>query len=538
MSMGQVDIALDGSRSSGAASWDAPQAEHLQKDLGYWDWAARQAFRAEASAELGEGAAGFWSWAAEQAARAAPRKLSRRMTLSERRSLLLLGDLLAVNVALVVAAMIWQDPPFSLAHLLPYYKWFATLSVVWLILGLALDVYDPARAASTTDSLVNSGVAALVAGLVYQLIPWFAPPPGRRLFFFGLIGFMVLGVGVWRLVYARILFQSSFQRRVLIVSQDATARRLAAELQAAADAERANPFRGTGYRVVGFVDRLPDRQPWALDPAQALVRLIRIAGVDEVLVAEGTSLSPAFHEALLDCREMGIPVTPLSVAYERLTARLPVEYAEQDLSLIVSPPDSPAQRLYQVGKRAMDLVLALIGLIVMGVLIPFVALGNALTSPGPLFFRQQRIKQGGRPFIVLKFRTMVPDAEKACGAVWAGKNDPRVTFLGGVMRRLRIDELPQVINVLRGEMSIVGPRPERPQLVREISDALPIYRVRHSVRPGITGWAQIRYRYGESVEDARVKLEYDLYYIKHAGFLQDILIILQTVPTMLKGEGQ
>jgi lipopolysaccharide/colanic/teichoic acid biosynthesis glycosyltransferase len=174
----------------------------------------------------------------------------------------------------------------------------------------------------------------------------------------------------------------------------------------------------------------------------------------------------------------------------------------------------------------------------MGVLIPFVALGNALTSPGPLFFRQQRIRQGGRPFIVLKFRTMVPDAEKACGAVWAAEGDPRVTFLGRWMRPLRLDELPQVLNVLRGEMSIVGPRPERPQLVREISDALPIYRARQSVRPGITGWAQINYRYGDSVEDARVKLEYDLYYIKHAGFLQDILILLQTIPTMLRREGQ
>jgi exopolysaccharide biosynthesis polyprenyl glycosylphosphotransferase len=537
MSTGQVDIALDGSRSSGAVSQATPQVEHLQKDLSYWDWAARRAFRAEASAELGEKAEGFWSWAADHAAQVTPRKLGGRITLSERRLLLVLGDLLAVNAALVVAGMIWQDPPFSLALVVPYFKWFVTLSLVWLALGFTLDVYNPERAASTTYSLLYSGIAALVAGLAYQLIPWFAPPPGRRLFFFGLIGFMMAGVTAWRIAYAQLLFQPNFQRRVLIVGQDATARRLAAELQAAADAERANPLRGTGYRVVGVVDRLPGGQPWALDPAQALVRLIRTSGVDEVLVAEGTSLSPAFHEALLDCREMGIPVTPLAVAYERLTARLPVEYAEQDLSLIVSPPDSPAQRLYQVGKRGMDLVLALVGVVGMGVLIPFVALGNALTSPGPLFFRQQRIRQGGCPFVVLKFRTMVPDAEKACGAVWAGKDDPRVTPLGWLMRRLRVDELPQVINVLRGEMSIVGPRPERPQLVREISDALPIYRVRHSVRPGITGWAQIRYHYGESVEDARVKLEYDLYYIKHAGFLQDILIILQTIPTMLKGEG-
>jgi exopolysaccharide biosynthesis polyprenyl glycosylphosphotransferase len=538
MSTRQATISSDESGPAGSVSRAPRQAEHLGKAVGYWNWAAQRAFLAGSPAELGQEASGFWTSAAEQSTQTASRKLGGRPTLSERRWLLLLGDLLAVNAALALAGMIWQDPPFYLALVLPYLKWFATLSLVWLALGFTLDIYDPARAASTTHSLVNSGIAALVAGAAYQMIPWFAPPPGRRLFFFGLVGFMVLGVGVWRLVYVHLLSQPSFQRRVVIVGQDATARRLSGELQAAADAERANPFRGTGYQVVGFIGRLPDRQPWALDPAHALVRLIRTSGMDEVLVAEGTSLFPAFREALLDCREMGIRVTPLSVAYERLTARLPVEYAEQDLSLIVSPPDSPAQRLYQVGKRAMDVVLASTGVLAMGALIPFVALGNALTSPGPLFFRQQRVRQGGCPFIMFKFRTMVPDAEKACGAVWAAGDDPRVTFLGRWMRPLRLDELPQVINVLRGEMSIVGPRPERPQLVREISDALPIYRARHSVRPGITGWAQIRYRYGDSVEDARVKLEYDLYYIKHAGFLQDILILLQTIPAMLRCEGQ
>jgi exopolysaccharide biosynthesis polyprenyl glycosylphosphotransferase len=538
MSTRQANISLDESGSAAPVSRAPPQAEHQQKAVAYWNWAARRTFLAPSPAEPGQEASGFWSWAAERSAPAAPRQLDTSLTLSERRWLLVLGDLLAVNAALVVAGMIWQDPSFSLALLLPYFKWFLTLSGVWLILGSVLDVYDLARAASTTHSLINSGIAALATGLAYQLIPWLTPPPGRRLFFFGFVGFMVLGVGVWRLTYRYLLSQPSFQRRALIVGQGATARRLSAELQAAADAERANPFRGTGYQVVGFMDRLPDGQLWALDPAHALVRLVRTAGVDEVLVAEGTSLTPAFREALLDCREMGIPITPLSVAYERLTAQLPVEYAEQDLSLIVSPPDSPSRRLYHVGKRVTDVVLASVGALAVGVLIPFVALGNALTSPGPLFFRQQRVRRGGRPFIMLKFRTMMPDAEKERAAVWAAEHDPRVTFLGRWMRPLRLDELPQVINVLRGEMSIVGPRPERPELVREISDALPIYRARHSVRPGITGWAQVRYRYGDSVEDARVKLEYDLYYIKHAGFVQDILILLQTIPAMLRCEGQ
>jgi exopolysaccharide biosynthesis polyprenyl glycosylphosphotransferase len=487
--------------------------------------------------ELHQEALDVWSWAAKRPSRAAPRTLGGSLTLCERRWLLTLGDLFAVNGALVVAWMIWYGSPLFLGSLQAGFVWSATLWVVWLILGSALDVYDPARAASTTHSLINSGVAALAAGLLYQMIPWFTPPLSRRLFFFGLVGCMVLGVAAWRLAYVRLFFQPSFQRRALIVGQDATAQRFVDDLQAAADAERANPFRGTGYQVAGLVGKLPVGEAPALDPAYSLVCFIRTSGVDEVLVAEDASLSPAFHEALLDCREIGIRVTPLSVAYERLTARLPVEYAERDLSLIASAPDHPAQRLYEVAKRFMDVALALIGVLGIGVLIPFVALGNALTSPGPLFYRQQRIGRGGRPFIMIKFRTMAPDAEGDSGPVWATEDDPRVTPVGRWIRRLRLDELPQVINVLRGEMSVVGPRPERPQLVSEISKALPIYRARHSVRPGITGWAQIRYPYGNSVEDARAKLEYDLYYIKHAGFLQDILILLQTIPVMLKFEG-
>lgn len=537
MSTAHTKVSLDERVASGAVSWAEPQADHQGKAVGYWDWAAPPALVAAPFAELGQDASESWRSAAERATRATPRPLDISLTLSERRWLLLVGDLLVVNTALVVAWMIWQDPPFSLALVVPYFKWFATLSLVWYALGSTLDIYDPARAASTTHSLINSMAAALVTGVAYQLIPWFAPPPGRRLFFFGLIGFLVGGVAVWRLAYGRLLSQPTFQRRVLIVGQDATARRLSTELQAAACDEQANPFRGTGYEVVGFLDRLPDGQLWTLDPAYALVRLIRALGADEVLVAESISLSPTLREALLDCREVGIPVTSLSTAYERLTARLPVEYAEQDLSLIVSPPDSPTQRLYQVGKRVTDVMLASVGMLIMGTLIPYVALGNALTSPGPLFFRQQRVKLGGCSFTLLKFRTMAPEAEKACGAVWAAKDDPRVTFLGRWMRPLRIDELPQVLNVLRGEMSIIGPRPERPELVSAISRALPVYRARQSVRPGITGWAQIHYRYGDSVEAARVKLEYDLYYIKHAGFLQDIVILLQTIPTMLRREG-
>jgi exopolysaccharide biosynthesis polyprenyl glycosylphosphotransferase len=389
-----------------------------------------------------------------------------------------------------------------------------------------------------TNSLASSGVAALVAGGVYLMIPWFTPPPSRRIFFAFFIAFLVLGVVVWRVVYARFSFQPGFQRRALIVGQDATAQRVANELQAAASSERANPFLGTGYQIAGLVDCLPVGEGQTLDPALSLMRLVRTAGVDEILVTEGADLTSDLQEALLDCQEVGVPVVPLSLVYERLTSRLPVAYAERDLSLITNADDNAGQRLYQVAKRMLDLGLALMGLLVMVLLIPFLALGHALTSPGPLFYRQQRVGRGGAPFVLVKFRTMVPEAEAENGAVWATAHDPRITPVGRWLRRAHMDELPQVINVFRGEMSIVGPRPERPQFVGQISSALPIFRARHSVRPGITGWAQIHVPYSSSVEEARLKLEYDLYYVKHAGFLLDTVILLRTIPVIIKMEGK
>jgi exopolysaccharide biosynthesis polyprenyl glycosylphosphotransferase len=441
-------------------------------------------------------------------------------------------DLLLVNGALIAAMTLWGGFPLSVGAWLSALKWLATLSIVWLILGGALDVYHPPRTASVTQSVLSASLAALLSGLLYLAIPWLTPPLMRRTLAFGFVLLAVAGIAGWRALYAQVFQQPAFRQRALVVGGGETSQRLAQELTDAAADERANPFRGTGYQVVGFVG---DEE--TANPSQPLIHLARSLGVDEILVAEETAVSPAVHEALLDCRELGLRVTPLSVAYERLTARLPVAYAQCSLRIIYGPLDSPYERLYRAGKRALDIVLALVGVVLVGLLSLLVALANALTSPGPLFYRQQRVGLGGRPFILFKFRTMMPGAERAVGAVWATDNDQRVTPIGRWLRRVALDELPQFINVLRGEMSLVGPRPERPQFVGELARLLPLYRARHSVRPGMTGWAYVHYRYGNSVEDARIKLEYDLYYIKHAGFSLDLLILLQTLPKMLQFKG-
>jgi lipopolysaccharide/colanic/teichoic acid biosynthesis glycosyltransferase len=173
----------------------------------------------------------------------------------------------------------------------------------------------------------------------------------------------------------------------------------------------------------------------------------------------------------------------------------------------------------------------------MGVFLVPIAIVNRLTSPGPLFYTQRRVGQGGKIFKMYKFRSMRPDAERGTGAVWARKNDDRITPVGKFARKTRLDELPQFINVLKGDMSVIGPRPERPEFVNALSLMIPYYRARHAVKPGITGWAQVKFGYGETHQDARIKLEHDLYYVKHASPILDIMIALQTPRIMLLGKG-
>lgn len=468
-----------------------------------------------------------------------------RLTARERGRLLVFVDLILINGALLAAATFWNEFSPSLGVVLASYKWFVTLSAVWLVVGTVLDVYDLARSSSTTSIMASAGSAALVSALLYLAIPWLTPPILHRIYALGFVLLAASTVVAWRVLYAQALVQPAFRRRALVLGSVESAGELARTLQEGGRPGDANPFRGTGYHVVGLVSPqveatpeeagAPESRVSYLGDVGQLVRLARQHGVDEIVVASADrqGLCQEACEVLLDCRELGLQVSSLAAVYERLTGRLPVEHAWRDVNLILDPADSPASRLYVAFKRLLDVVLALLGLAIMGQLMPLIALGNAIWSRGPLFYRQQRVGKGGRPFVVLKFRTMTPDAEKGTGAVWCASNDSRITPIGRLLRKTHLDEMPQFINVLRGEMSMVGPRPERPHFAGSLARDLPLYRARHAVRPGITGWAQVHYRYAGSTEDSRINLEYDLYYLKHAGFYLDLLVLLQTARVVL-----
>ena len=467
-----------------------------------------------------------------------------RFTSIERKWLLIGFDLVLVNSALVIAAVRWNEFVLSRANLAAYYKWFLTLSILWLVVGTILDIYSLPRAASTTTIIGSAGSAALATTLLYLVIPWLTPPILHRSYAVGFVcltGALVLS---WRVVYARALVHPAFARYGLIVGGTASVLEQVRLVQEAGQLDDGNPFRGTGYAIIGRVAD-PDVEDAQCDipllgHVRKLVRLSRQYGVDEIIVAATSEqeLCLDAREVLLDCRELGLQVSSLSSVYERLTGRLPVDRACYDLQLLLSPADSPGARLYAASKRAIDIVLSLIGLAAFAVVMPFIALANVIGSPGPLFYRQERIGKGGRPFTLIKLRSMIPDAEHRTGAVWCDKDDPRITTVGRWLRKSRLDEVPQLINVLRGQMSIVGPRPERPSFVGPLSRTLPLYRARHAVKPGITGWAQVHYEYGDSIDDAQMKLEYDLFYVKHASLYLDLLILLHTVRVVFGLKGQ
>jgi len=237
---------------------------------------------------------------------------------------------------------------------------------------------------------------------------------------------------------------------------------------------------------------------------------------------------------LLDLRLCGVVIENSSTLMERLSDRLPLDGLNP--STLIFTEGFHMSTLQQLFRRLLSLTVSFVALAICLPFIPLICLAVRLSSPGPIFFSQSRVGQRGRLFNVYKFRTMRQDAE-AQGAVWASKDDPRVTPIGRFMRSTRLDEIPQLWNVLRGDMAFVGPRPERPEFVQWLSKEIPFYDLRHMIRPGITGWAQVRYQYGASLEETKRKLEYDLYYVKHQSIGLDLLIMFETIKTIILRRG-
>lgn len=402
-------------------------------------------------------------------------------------------------------------------------------------LGLYLaDLYDNEIHRDSRQLFVrlmqSLGVATLAFALLYAVAPGLMV--GRGVFALA-VGFILALVPLWRAAFDEIIDRLAPGERILFLGTKPAAVALAREL--------ASRERDLGVEVVGFVEaessavRTFVRDPGMVGTINDLSRIVHEYGVDRVVVSLGDARGRLPMGDLLDLKLRGVRFDHLASVYEEFTGRIAVENLRP--SWLVFSDGFRKARTVMIVKRVVDVLAAGIGLLVGLPLLLAVGAAVRLTSAGPALYHQARVGERGRTFTIHKFRTMRVDAEAASGPVFASARDPRVTPIGTFLRRTRLDELPQLWNVLIGDMSLVGPRPERPEFVHDLTEQIPFYGQRHVVRPGLSGWAQVRYAYAATVEDTMEKLQYDLFYIKNMSVLLDLLIVFSTIKTVLKRRG-
>jgi sugar transferase (PEP-CTERM system associated) len=402
------------------------------------------------------------------------------------------------------------------------------IALVFLLSLAALGLYQLRHRASFNGALVRVGLAVVLAEIALALIFYLAPSllVGRGVTL--LIGaFAFVGFAFTRSIFLRLVDEEFFKRRVLVWGAGVRAASIERRLRRRTDRR--------GFRVMGYVQAPGDGEDGpGVKTVHAPGELVRLAlqhRVEEIVVAMDDRRAGFPAAELLECRLRGIYVTDIVTFLEKQSGRVSVELTHP--SWLIFSDGFRCDIVRVATKRVFDIVVSIGILLVTLPIWLLVMLAIKLEDGGPVFYRQIRTGQNGRLVPLLKFRSMRVDAETEGEPLWASPNDLRITRVGALIRRLRVDELPQVLNVLVGHMSFVGPRPERPAFVEELARTIPFYRERHFVKPGITGWAQVRYSYGSSRSDAQQKLEYDLYYVKHHSLVFDLMVLLQTVEIIL-----
>ena len=458
--------------------------------------------------------------------------------ISERRLLLEVGDFFSLLIAQGIATVMY---PLTAAwglnqnvHWTLVWYQFLPVAAVWLALAWLNDLYHVPSSyirSRTLRRVIQTSVMALVIyAAVYKLFP-FLP----LYYYMGLTLAIIPSVAAWRFFYTTVFRRNAFRQRVVIVGSGARARATVKNIQE----QRVSSYQT--YQVVGYVN---DTEPKVYQPdlrylgsSRNLLSVISRHRIHEVVVSTDGKMRNELFEYLVECQSKGVRVSWLPDFFERIFQRVPVEHIDRNWAMGMMQNRAIFNRLELGLKRLMDLVLLLVAMPLFLLLLIPIAIAIKLDSKGPIFYRQVRLGRAGEPFSIYKFRTMGVDAEKDGKARWAETNDPRITRVGTLLRKARLDEIPQLINVLRGEMSIVGPRPERPEMVADLEKEIPFYRMRLLVKPGITGWAQINYDYGRTVDDALYKLQYDFYYVRYWSIWLDIYTLFRTVGVvfMLKG---
>jgi exopolysaccharide biosynthesis polyprenyl glycosylphosphotransferase len=479
-----------------------------------------------------------------------------RLRPSEYRSVLWLGDLLMAIASLFAALYTWRQYNFFvrfealLSRGVPESRarvqaelffndinpqlWFYLLPIAWML--LLVELYEPHVASSGRKTIRGIALAAFIGLTAYSLV--FIVQENTNLPRIGVGAFLLFAsilTILWRVIFIR-LYKSTGQRRRLLLIGAGKAGRALADLY--------NSSGARSFNLVGFIDDDSAKVGKTISGLRVmgscshLLNLIDIYHITDIAIAINGEILGTTFQTILDAQEKGVEVTRMPILYEEMTGRVPVHHLESDWIIRSFVDGLRVSGFYEVTKRLLDILGGAVGLLFFAITYPFLALAVFIDSGIPIFYSQPRLGRGGLLFNIYKYRTMRQDAEADGEARTTLENDPRVTRVGSFLRKTRLDELPQFWNVLRGEMSLVGPRAERPELVAEYQKQVPFYRARLLVKPGLTGWAQINYGYVASVTETAVKIEYDLYYIKHRTLNMDFQIILRTIGTVLRRTGR
>ncbi len=462
-----------------------------------------------------------------------------RLRLGERQTLIFVGDVIATLLALLIGHYFWVQGPDWMEPTLKFLRnspptWYLFLPIVWLI--LLVDIYDLNRASDWKATIKSISIAAIVGLFIYMVVYFTSEPrslPRRGVAIF-LLSTSMLTL-TWRLFYIRVFTTPEFLRRVLLVGAGVTGQALLKVY---------NELIPPPFYLIGMIDDDPGivgdevGDYKVLGNSERLLEIIAEESISDIIVAISGKMGSPMFRALLDAQEQGVEITRMPVAYEELLGRVPIHFLEADWLLRSFVDEARVSGFYQLGKRLMDVAGGLVGVLILIPLFPFVALAIALESGFPVVFFQTRTGRGGRPYTIIKFRTMRKADERENDALFTQKDDERTTKVGKFLRKSHLDEWPQFINVLKGEMSVVGPRPEVPELVEIYQEAIPFFRARLLVKPGIAGWAQVNQNYAATIKEYGTKLEYDLFYIKNRNLLLDILVILRTFGTIFGFRGR
>jgi exopolysaccharide biosynthesis polyprenyl glycosylphosphotransferase len=445
---------------------------------------------------------------------------------------LIIGD----SVVLIALLLLIINPAPHLGLYAPdsiFGTWKAYLVWMFLVLaswGIAVNIMQ-AQQLNCAASVLKSplyALCSLVLMLIFCIVLFYLfTGDGVISFIKPLLFFLAVAApifSIWRVLLAEAMNLPRFRRQAVIVGVNAAGRSITRELQNA---------RCPAVNILGYISESIDEQNQQdglpiFGSKSALSSLAENGLIDMIIMAIDYKANPELFQEALGVAQAGIPVVPVARVYESTSGKIPLDHIGDQWSIAL-PIEQFVSPLYLCWNKAVDLAFGISGLLVLCMLLPVLALVIYLDSPGPIFFSQERAGYHGKTFRILKFRSMCTNTERVKGGAWVSKGDARVTRVGRLLRATHLDELPQALNIVRGDMSLIGPRPERPDYIVELSRSNPFYSYRLSVRPGLTGWAQVKYGYGSSEQDELVKLQYDLYYIKHRSFLFDILILLKTV---------